>query len=265
MARTALGAALTQQHLVRQSAIRAAVVRRLLTLWALVDPFNLAGTVGPFAQAGATLVQTGRQESASLAARYIEAFRRAEGVRGLLAVSLAPPPEADAVAGLLRGAGLSGIIKGRERGMTPLVSARNGFVKVSGTATLVVLAGGRDVVTEATAADRQSTGRWQRVAVGGACAFCAMLASRGPAFSARGARFEAHAGCNCSAEPVYEGSELPATSRQFKQEWARAQSEIDVTGTKNDALNAFRRLREGRPTDGRRQPRQSPQVPAQFT
>lgn len=249
MARSQLGAALTRQHLLQQTALRSSTIRLLLTLWATVDPSNLAATIGPFTDAGAALVQAANQQSASLALRYVQAFRSAEGAGGLLAVALGEPPSRDDVVGLLRGAGLSGIIDGRRRGLAPEAAARNGFVKVTGTATSVILDGGREVVTEAAAGDRASTGRWQRVASAGACAWCAMQASRGPVFASRD--FKRHDGCNCSAEPVFEGSKLPATSVQFREEWERAQREIDVTGTSDDALNAFRRLREGRPDDGR--------------
>jgi len=256
MARSAMGAALTRQQQLAQLAIRSSMLRGLLTLWGTVDPLDLSGTIGRFATAGATVVQAGHQESASLALRYVEAFRRAEGAPGVLAFTLGGPPDAGAVAGLLRGAGLSGVVNARRRGSSRPAAVRNGFVKVSGTATSVALDGGRDVITEATAADRAATGKWQRVASGGACAFCAMLASRGPVFEARSARFETHPGCSCTAEAEFEGSALPATSQQFRDEWKQAQREIDVSGTDNDALNAFRRLREDRPVDGRRTPAQ---------
>jgi len=253
MARTQEGALLTQRHRLLQLAIRAAALRDLLALWGVVDPLDLAGTIDSFTAAAAPVVRARWEDSAAVAARYFQAFRAAEGVGGAAAVVAGEPPTAVAVQGLVRAAGLSGIVNARRRGFTPQAAARNGYARVAGTATRIVLDGGRQTITTATAAD-PAAGRWQRVTSGDCCAFCAMLASRGPAFDARSSRFEAHANCSCSAEPAYEGSRLPAASEQFRRQWEQAQREIDVSGTSNDALNAFRRLREGRPEDGRRNP-----------
>jgi hypothetical protein len=248
VARSAAGAELTRQHRAAQQAIRAGLLRDLLALWAAVQVADLAGTIGRFTAAAAVLVRARYQESAETAEEYVTEFRTAEGAAGALTILLADPPAALVVAGLVRGAALSGVLKGRQRGFSAEAAARNGFVKASGTASNLALDGGRQVVTDATAADRASTGRWQRVAGGSACAFCAMLASRGPAFEARSAKFEAHPGCSCSAEPVFEGSKLPDTSARYRDLWSEAQRDVlpDVDGTTNPALTAFRRLLEAR-------------------
>jgi hypothetical protein len=260
VARTEEGAELTQEHRLLQVSIGAATVSDLLGLWDTVDPLNLAGTIAPFAAAAAVIVRARNRDSATAAARYFGDFRAAEGVRGAATIVAGEPPVAAVVAGLVRGAGLSGIVRARQRGFSAEAAARNGFTRVAGSSTNLVLDGGRQVVIEATLSDRASTGKWQRVASSGACAWCAMQASRGPVFNERA--FKKHVGCNCDAEPVYEGSRLPPTSRQFRDEWNRAQREIgpDVSGTNNDALTAFRRLREGRPLDGRRASPVQPEV-----
>jgi len=248
VARTEEGAELTQEHRLLQVAIGAATVSDLLGLWDTVDPLNLAGTIGAFATTAAVVVRARNRDSATAATRYFGDFRQAEGVRGAATIVAGEPPVAAVVSGLVRGAGLSGIIRARQRGFSPQAAARNGFTRVAGSAMNLTLDGGRQVVIEATLSDRASTGKYQRVASSGACAWCAMQASRGPVFDERA--FKKHVGCNCDAEPVYEGSRLPATSQQFRDEWARAQREVlpGVEGTKNDALNAFRRLREDRVT-----------------
>ena len=99
-------------------------------------------------------------------------------------------------AGLLRGAALAGIINARRRGFSPTAAARNGFAKVSGSASGLVFGGSRLVLTEAT-------GKYRRVAGGSACDFCLMLEGRGAVYSVRTADFTAHDHCACSAEPVF--------------------------------------------------------------
>jgi len=119
-------------------------------------------------------------------------------------------------------------------------------VRVLGTATRLVLDGGRRTLVESIRADPRAEG-WQRVTSGSPCAFCAMVASRGPAYaSERAARFEAHDHCGCSAEPYYRGSRTLEVNQRLHEAWKAAQREARdagelVRGTSNDALNAFRR------------------------
>ncbi|MFW6091496.1 MAG: hypothetical protein ACODAF_06425, partial [Actinomycetota bacterium] len=97
-------------------------------------------------------------------------------------------------------------------------------------------------------ADERALG-WVRITSGQPCAFCAMIASRSETqlFQAeRTADFLPHDHCSCTAEPIYPGSELPEQNRRFREEYERAQREVEVSGTSNDRLNRFRRLHEGR-------------------
>jgi len=45
---------------------------------------------------------------------------------------------------------------------------------------------------------------WRRVQ-GDSCRFCSMLAARGAVYRESTARFAAHSGCDCGAEPVFDG------------------------------------------------------------
>ena len=117
-----------------------------------------------------------------------------------------------------------------------MAAHQNGFVKLAGSASSLVLGGGRDTLLGAVQGDRAALG-WQRVTDASPCAFCRMVASRGAVFkSDASAAFQAHGHCGCTAEPYFENSRpLPANER-FRQEWD------DVTkGLKGtDALNAYR-------------------------
>ncbi len=236
MARTPEGAVLTRRHYVAQLGVRAATSRDVMQLWGTVDPTNLTGTYDRFARAATVLTRARHGTSSGVAASYQEEFRKAEKVAGRAAIKLgAALTPADAL-NAIRGAGLSGIINARQRGFSPQAAARNGLVKVLGTATRLVLGGGRDTILESVAADTQVT-HWQRVTSGEPCAFCAMLATRGAAFTAEeSAGFEAHDHCSCSAEAAYEGSAMPLTSQALRSQWDTVTAGLSG----DDAINAFR-------------------------
>ena len=236
MARTPEGTVLTRRHYVAQLGVRAATSRDVMRLWGTVDPTNLTGTYDRFAQAATVLTRARHGTSAGVAAGYQEQFRKAEKVAGRAAVKLASPLSPRDALMAIRGAGLSGIINSRKAGFSPQAAARNGLVKVLGATTRLVLGGGRDTILDSVAEDPQVT-RWQRVTSGEPCAFCAMLATRGAAFTAEeSAGFEAHDHCSCSAEAAYEGSAMPLTSQRLASQWESVTAGLSG----DDALNAFR-------------------------
>ncbi|MEV2236691.1 hypothetical protein [Micromonospora sp. NPDC049891] len=246
MARTTVGAQLTQAHRQAQLALRADVLADLTRLWTLFDTGDVEATFVRFAAAAEILIRQRHGDSAGLAAAYFERFRAAEGVGGSAAARLVDAPPPTLVRETLRLTGLAGATNALQAGQTPVQASRNGLVRVAGAVTNLVLRGGRRTLVESVRADRQARG-WQRVTSGSPCAFCAMIASRGPAFkSDRSARFEAHDHCGCSAEPFYEGSQALARNTALAEAWQNAQRQAADTGdlrrgTSNDALNAFRR------------------------
>lgn len=236
MARTPEGAQLTEAHRLLQLRLSAGVIRDLLRLWGVVDPTDLRGTIDPFTRAGLAIVRAGNRASGAAAVRYYMAFRHVEGVHGAVALTAAPPPPDHAVAGAIRGAGLAGIVAARQRGASVKAAHDNGFVKLSGSATQLVLGGGRDTLMDAVQSDRAATG-WQRVTDGAPCAFCAMVASKGIiAGDEASAGFEAHGHCGCTAEPAFEGSRVRPDNERFRQAWDDATQGLSG----GEALNAFR-------------------------
>jgi hypothetical protein len=255
MARTAQGAQLTEAHRAAQLAARAGSLRQLVDLWRVVDPLHLADTIETFARAAAILAGQGYEQSGVISARYYSLFRSVEiGVPG-------PPvraerrPGVDVLASEIRGAALSGVITARRSGLTVPQAAQRGLVRAAGALGKLILNGGRRTIITATMADKQALG-WARVTSGGACAFCKMLAARGPAYkSAKAADFESHGSCGCSAEVVFKGGDGPLQSDTYAAEWkaAQAAAQKDGTmssGTSNDALNNFRRYLAGGATAG---------------
>lgn len=91
--------------------------------------------------------------------------------------------------------------------------------------------------------------RWRYARIGTGkddCGFCVMCIARGAVYSSarRAAGSEYHPGCDCISIVVFIDLEPEAQSDADAayQLWLKAQDEIEgVEGTKNDALNRFRR------------------------
>lgn len=233
MARTTAGATLTRQHRERQLRLRAATLRDLALLWPIFNPRDLSSWTR-FAAMTTVMVRVRHDESSRLAASYYQAFGVAETGRQRTP-RLARMVEAEKVLTSLRATGLAGTTRALRAGFSPQAALRSGFVRLSGAAGRHVLSGGRTTIIDSANADDLAIG-WARVTGSEPCAFCAMLASRGPVyFSKAAADFKAHDHCMCGAEPHYEGAEWPGRAREFRHLWNEA------TRGQSDPLNAFRR------------------------
>lgn len=260
MAGTPLGAAITDAYRAQQLAIQAGSLDGLLLLWRAVDATRLGDTIDVFAQAAAILAGQGFAQSAAGAVAYYPLFRRAE-VGTAVTIGAASAPAQAALAAEIRGSALTGIINGRRAGMSVEAAQNNGLVKVIGTMSKLVLAGGRRTIIQGIDGDREAEG-WMRATSGDPCPFCRMLASRGAAYkTAKSADFQPHDHCSCTPEPLYRSSKkalgVSEASKEYARQWKAAQEwarETDARsdGTSNNALNNFRRyLAAGQPTAGR--------------
>lgn len=108
----------------------------------------------------------------------------------------------------------------RARGKSVREARGESFVESSGAASRHVLTGGRQSLLTLLQADDRVQ-RWIRVTDGDPCAFCAMLASRGPVYlSEDSAGFKAHDHCACTAEPVYHmNAPWPGRAQEFHRLW----------------------------------------------
>lgn len=243
MARTTQGAALTVRHRQAQIQVRAQTLRDFAHLWPIWQGDEKS--FGLLVAAALPLVRAHRQISASLAAAYFEAFRKAEKVPLTASPVLANPAVDEQVVASLYVTGRVMTGKALAAGAQPEQAMREALVRTSGAVGRHVLAGGRETVIRSTASDRQAQG-WVRVTDGKPCAFCAMLAGRGPIYSEDTADFRAHDHCACGAEPSYEGSVWPGRAREYHDMYQRAVKDARRSGdlqrgTSNDLLNAFRR------------------------
>lgn len=239
MASTPQGAALTEQHRLAQAALGRDVARLVLSAWPLLDIDDLDGTLDRWLRVVVPLVAGKQATSAALAAQYLRTFRKLEApAAGRLAPVLAALDRAALTTSLVV-TGPVAIKTALSRGVLPDLAVDHAKAGAARAAMRHALDGGRGTITAATAADPAAHG-WARATSGKACGFCAMLASRGPAYKGHGtADFEAHDGCSCTAEPVYDRSTAwPAGARRYEDLWQQA------TAADGDTANAFRRLVE---------------------
>lgn len=236
MAATEAAARLTRAHNLAQLRLGVVGTRQMLSAWPLLDLHDLDGTFERWLRVVTRLTQAQRQASASLAARYYTTFRAVEAPEAPAFVPvLAAEVDTNALTGALVVNGPATLRRAVGRGV-PLADAAGLARAESARASMMhVLDGGRQTVNRSVAADQRAIG-WARVASATACAFCSMLASRGPVYKADTVDFLTHKGCACGTEPVFrDDAEWPPNAREYQQMW----SESGARGP--DALNTFRR------------------------
>lgn len=220
MSRTAAGALLTAKHRQEQGVIAAGVTRSMLKatgIWT-GDAASFAAMV----DTAVPLVKYHRAASSSLAGEYFTAFRSTERVGGSAAARLVTKIPDKPIVRSLYVTGLNTLKRGIQSGFTPTVARQNAVARMSGAMIRHALNGSRETLIESVAGDRAARG-WYREASGTACAFCAMAAANGAVYataeSAGGEGNQWHDFCQCSVEPMYNGSELPVSSQKYKRLW----------------------------------------------
>jgi hypothetical protein len=224
---TAAGRSLTLAHARTQSQIRLVVLQNLTRLWPALDVARLDATAPTFIAAATGLIVGGRALSSRAAALYVGEFRAAEGVRGRAPTILDRPTNQvrDAIRTSLLVTGPVALKKAAGQGRFGQAAIGAAFSMVSASAARHVSEGGWATVQETVAEDERAVG-WARVASANACAFCALLASRGPVYREETADFDAHDGCGCGIEPVYSRTDYrwPETSLDFRAAYDAARS-----------------------------------------
>ena len=192
---------LTQQHRAQQLLLRRATIAQVSRLWPALDWEDLDRTYPAFAVSVAALVQRNRSTSAGLAASYLRAFRKAQGVPGELKVVFAQPLIVDQFTTSLRVTSVVAAKASAAAGVAPDVAMGNALTQTTGATSRLVLNAGRETATLTGAADDRSTG-FLRVLGSGGCDWCRQYID-GEIHYTDGYDFDAHDGCGCTVEPVY--------------------------------------------------------------
>lgn len=252
MASTVLGRRLTEQQRLAQVRLAQLTTVQMRQLWRLLDAKDLATTVPGWLNAAVRLVQQQYGVSAAIARRYFQALRVAETGKALPGRLPEPGFDRRPVEIALMVSGPVRIQRAIRNGEPLGVFIDRAFTESAREAGRRVLDGGRDTLIASAATDRGCLA-YARATSGNACAFCQMLASRGPVyrafrkdssgFQATWGEFPAHAGCACTTEPMWStDTDWPPGSREARDLYD------EVAAGSADPLNEFRRAVEGRTT-----------------
>ncbi|SCL33035.1 hypothetical protein GA0070616_4618 [Micromonospora nigra] len=212
----------------------------------LLDPLRLDATFPVYAEAVAEIIAQARRSSVLLAGSFYIAHREALRVFDEVpALAYAGAiPRARLWTSLL----VTGPVRVKRmvaRGASPAQAAAGGRSATERATIRHVTSAGRDTVRGTSGRDRLALG-WARVTDGDPCYFCAMLASRGPAYKTAQTAGEDdpyHDGCGCVVAPVYRRSDpWPGQAREYAALWKDATAGLSG----RDAVNAFRRALEAR-------------------
>jgi len=168
--------------------------------------------------------------AATLAADWYERYREAAGATGHYSAQLSTdfdPGKAIILA---------------KWGATPLFE-KNDFELsrslISGGAQRMIVDQARETTMINADADKAATGRWSRDARSSGCAFCLMLASRGPVYTSQDrGDFNAHDKCYCVVVPDFNDYKEPTHIAEFRESYNGAREQVG--GRTSDVLSELR-------------------------
>lgn len=197
------------------------------------------------------LVAAGSEAAARLGGAYMTAHASVEGVTGVRAVQVPATAQQIATSTLTRGPVAFKSSITRTGGDT--VAARHVMRSaLEATAQRLVAAGGRQTVLATVESESRIVG-YRRVTAASACAFCAMLASRGAVYASEagatrvgagrtdrirgtqspGASYHDH--CRCTAEPIYRSEPEPREVLELRERWEASGGNFNRFRTEWDA------------------------------
>lgn len=209
----------------------------LRAFWASIDVSTPASARTALDRYVPQLVQAYGESAALVAADYYDELRSKASAPGAFLARMADPAPIEQVRGANRWA------------VGPLAAAdtRQALANVLQAGRRLVVQPARATIAHSATLDPAGPG-WARVPTGSkTCAFCLMLASRGPVYgtaAAAGRMHDYHADCDCQPTPTW-GGELPEgyDPDALYQRYQEARQAAPGTSTK--ATLAELRRREG--------------------
>jgi hypothetical protein len=262
--------ALTEALRQSQVQVRAGVMADVAGLVAMLDFDDITRSWPALEAELIATTQFRRRQSETTAQMFYRMIREAEGVPGVPTVRAADPLDVAQLVRNLRvvGAGTAG--QGVAEGWTTV--RQTTASRIEGEITRNAENGGRFSTINSANADKECIG-WLRITDGNPCAFCRMLASRGPVYKSRESAlatrskfskargkpdgrsrgkpgspapaiwsdrakdFRAHPHCACTARAIYSTSDrLLRQSEEFYKEYNDAYDRYPD----KDPLNAYR-------------------------
>ncbi len=192
---------LTGEHRAQLAEITGGSTRSMLSLWQILDPYDLDGTFDAWFEAVKIVVSGDRELSTQAAVDYLAKIRAEFGLEQFPAESPVRMPDGT-VRSRVRSV-IVGIKEASGRGVDPVAATADALAVATGVVQEMVLHASRTSVSR-TAVRDPSMGGWRRIGRG-TCAFCAMLISRGAVYNSLSVRFASHRHCRCSVEPALRG------------------------------------------------------------
>lgn len=224
MALTSEGKRLTEAHRKQQILLSTRPMAKARLIYGgVLDVADLDRSSALWIEMTRQAVLDGYLDSVTLAAAYMDRFGMAEVGQSPQIVT--PGMDMSAVETDLRINGPVAIKKKISQGIPPDEAKRQAMTRLLQTVQQQVLAGGRDLIDKTVRYSGRDS-RYRRVTDGKPCAFCAMLAGRGPVYTEESVDFRSHKGCGCSGEQVY-GAWVP-TDREALWRASYKQAAIDA-------------------------------------
>lgn len=235
-----------QRYRRTQALMAARMAQQVLRVWReLMNPAKVDASWPAVRAALIPIVEQAREQSAALArAAYTDARRDAGVPGGELAPSDPLPLALKRLESALDVTGPVEFKKAIAAGRTPQQAMDAAAVRMVGSTQYLALEGGRQVMQRSIASDERATG-YARVTDADPCAWCAMLASRGPVYKSAKTAGDPRAGgdsyhdhCACQAWPAFTLDEpFIGVAEKLYDDWLR---ETRGRGGQH-AVNAFRR------------------------
>lgn len=235
-------ARISERHRAAQSRLQALVTTDTARVFPLLDVNNVDRTFGTFFEAMLAIITARRTISASLGSTYYSQIRNDYNLPDTFIPQLQSTPNPDAVFTSMLVTGPIAIKNSLAKGVDAQRARDSALVTVAKAAQRHVTDGGRATILGAVRSDRRSLG-WARLTDGKPCAFCALLASRGPAYkSETTAKFRAHDGCGCTPVPVFDpNAPWPGRAEEFRKDYDETISGRFAGGDgNNEAVRAWR-------------------------
>lgn len=217
-----------------QAGLIALLLRDIAKIWRLLQPQSLHRSMPAWVAAVHAVTSRYGPMAATLAADYYEAERAAANAAGRFTVPLADAPSEGQVDAVMRWATKDLWSRNPDTLTERLQTAKN---HAESAAAKLVEDVGRLTITYAVQKDPAAVA-WVRTAAPGACAFCRMLAQRGPVFSADTVGFRAHDDCHCMAQPLFRGQKWAPSAmvRDWQKQYEKA------AAMPGDTLKNLRRI-----------------------
>lgn len=195
----------------------------LLSFWRTLDTADPAATAGEIRGFIADLVDGYQPVAAEVGAGFYDDARDAAGAAGRFTADLAQVPAVDRLQRLVGWAVTPLFQRGTvtDTGVLSTEASDQAVLsRLTAGTQQVVADGARDTVELNTERDPAKP-RFARHASANACAFCALLATRGARYRSEqtaGGKYHAH--CHCVAVPVFDGDGYQ--SAPYVESWSKA-------------------------------------------